>query len=98
MTDIPMEMLRSLITLVECRSYTKAAQQLGLTQPAVSTQIKRLQEILSCALLDKTAPGVRLTERGEKIVDCARRMLSINDECINQIRPIRVAERKDHCL
>ena len=44
--------------MVELRSFTKAAQSLGVTQPAVSAQIKRLQGLLGTDLLDKSAPGV----------------------------------------
>ena len=43
MTNIPTELLRALIAVVDQRSFTKAAVVLGLTQPAVSAQIKRLQ-------------------------------------------------------
>jgi DNA-binding transcriptional LysR family regulator len=87
MADIPTELLRSLIAVVDCRSYTKAAQRLGLTQSTVSTQIKRLQEVVGCTLFDKSAPGVRLTENGERVVASGRRILSINDECISHISP-----------
>ncbi len=42
MTNIPTDLLRTLIAVVDLRSFTKAAQSLGVTQPAVSAQIKRL--------------------------------------------------------
>jgi DNA-binding transcriptional LysR family regulator len=80
MVNIPTELLRTLVSVVDQRSFTKAAQSLGVTQPAVSAQIKRLQFLLGCELLDKSAPGVSLTPRGEMVVTHARRMLSINDQ------------------
>ncbi len=55
MTNIPTELLRTLVTLVELRSFTKAAHALGMTQPAVSAQIKRLQVLLGGELLDTTS-------------------------------------------
>ena len=61
MTNIPTELLRTLVAVVELRSFTKAARSLGVTQPAVSAQIKRLQGLLGTELLDKSAPGVTLT-------------------------------------
>ena len=79
MTNIPTELLRTLIAVVDLRSFTKAAQALGVTQPAVSAQIKRLQVLLGGDLFDKSAPGVTLTEKGEVVVNYARRLLSIND-------------------
>jgi DNA-binding transcriptional LysR family regulator len=80
MLNIPTELLRTLVSVVDQRSFTKAAQSLGVTQPAVSAQIKRLQFLLGYELLDKSAPGVSLTPRGEMVVGQARRMLSINDQ------------------
>src|SRR5205085_2067776 len=67
------------------------AQSLGVTQPAVSAQIKRLQALLGSDLLDKSAPGVSLTARGEAVVDCARRLLEINDRILHLAFP-RAAE------
>jgi len=43
------------------RSFTKAAQSLGVTQPAVSSHIKRLQELLGDELFDRSSQGVSLT-------------------------------------
>ena len=74
--------MRTLVAVVDLRSFTKAAQSLGVTQPAVSAQIKRLQSLLGYDLLDKRAPGVSLTPRGESVVEHARRLLSINDEIL----------------
>ena len=86
-TNIPTELLRTLITVVDLRSFTKAANVLGITQPAVSAQIKRLQFLLDTELLDKSAPGVTLTEKGELVVNYARRLLGINDQILNLVAP-----------
>jgi DNA-binding transcriptional LysR family regulator len=81
-TNIPTELLRTLIAVVDLRSFTKAANSLGVTQPAVSAQIKRLQMLMGIDLLDKSAPGVSLTPKGEIVVNEARRMLAINDRLV----------------
>ncbi|CAL8970055.1 HTH-type transcriptional regulator CysB [Rhodoplanes serenus] len=86
MTNIPTELLRTLLTVVDLRSFTKAAQKLGVTQPAVSAQIKRLQFLLGFDLLDKSAPGVSLTEKGGAVVSQARRLLAINDQIVSLAR------------
>jgi DNA-binding transcriptional LysR family regulator len=83
MTNIPTELLRTFVAVVDLRGFTKAAQALGCTQPAVSAQIKRLQNLLGAELLDKTAPGVIPTERGRAIAEYARRLLEINDQIID---------------
>ena len=87
MTNIPTELLRTLVAVVDLRSFTKAAQSLGVTQPAVSAQIKRLQGLLGTDLLDKSAPGVSLTSAGELVVNYARRLLSINDQILDLSGP-----------
>jgi DNA-binding transcriptional LysR family regulator len=92
MTNIPTELLRTLVAVVDLRSFTKAAQSLGVTQPAVSAQVKRLQGLLGADLLDKSAPGVSLTSSGELVVNYARRLLSINDQILDIAGP-RLAAR-----
>lgn len=87
MINIPTELLRTLVAVVDLRSFTKAANSLGVTQPAVSAQIKRLQTLLDCELLDKSAPGVSLTQAGDLVVNYARRMLSINDQIVDLSAP-----------
>jgi DNA-binding transcriptional LysR family regulator len=92
MTNIPTELLRTLVAVVDLRSFTKAAQSLGVTQPAVSAQIKRLQSLLGTDLLDKSAPGVMLTSAGELVVNYSRRLLSINDQILDIAGPRETAK------
>ena len=87
MINIPTELLRTLVAVVDLRSFTKAAHSLGVTQPAVSAQIKRLQLLLDCELFDKSAPGVSLTPSGELLINYARRMLSLNDQIVEMAVP-----------
>jgi DNA-binding transcriptional LysR family regulator len=96
MGNIPTELLRTFVAVVDLRGFTKAGLALGCTQPAVSAQIKRLQHLLGCELLDKSAPGVILTEKGRSIADCARRLLAINDQILDvaalraSTQPVRI--------
>jgi DNA-binding transcriptional LysR family regulator len=83
MTNIPTELLRALVAIVDHQSFTKAAAALDLTQPAVSTQIKRLQFLLGCEVLDRSSQGIKLTPQGELVVIYARRLLSINDQIVH---------------
>ena len=83
MTNVPTDLLRTLIAVVDLRSFTRAAQLHGVTQPAVSAQIKRLQTLLGGELFDKSAPGVTLTAKGEVVVNYARRLLALNDQMLD---------------
>jgi DNA-binding transcriptional LysR family regulator len=80
MINIPTDLLRTLVAVVDLRSFTKAAASLGVTQPAVSAQIKRLQYLLGKDVFDRSSQGISLTPHGEMIVSYARRLLSINDQ------------------
>jgi DNA-binding transcriptional LysR family regulator len=83
MTNIPTDLLRTLVAVVDLRSFTKAAAKLGVTQPAVSAQIKRLQLLLGGELFDRSVQGISLTPQGDLVVSYARRLLSINDQIVN---------------
>lgn len=83
MTNIPTDLLRTLVAVVDLRSFTKAAASLGVTQPAVSAQIKRLQFLLGDDLFDRSTQGVSLTPHGDMVVGYARRLLSINDQIVH---------------
>jgi DNA-binding transcriptional LysR family regulator len=83
MTNIPTDLLRTLVAVVDLRSFTKAAAKLGVTQPAVSAQIKRLQFLLGGELFDRSVQGISLTPQGDLVVSYARRLLSINDQIVS---------------
>lgn len=83
MTNIPTDLLRTLVAVVDLRSFTKAAVSLGVTQPAVSAQIKRLQFLLGGDLFDRSVQGISLTPQGDMVVSYARRLLSINDQIVD---------------
>ncbi|HWK94175.1 MAG TPA: LysR family transcriptional regulator [Pseudolabrys sp.] len=104
MTNIPTDLLRTFVAVVDNRSFTKAANSLGVTQPAVSAQIKRLQSMLGDEIFDRTVQGVSLTPHGEVVVSYARRLLSINDQIVHlggSLRPelfIRIGTSSDYVV
>jgi len=80
MTIIPTELLRTFIALAKLRSYTKTAAALALSQPTISTHMKRLQDLLGGNLFDKRVPGVALTKKGMQVAEYAQKILSLNDD------------------
>jgi len=80
--NLDLTALRSFVTVAETGGVTRAAQQLHLTQSAVSMQLKRLEESLDQQLLDRSGRGVCLTNQGELLLGYGRRMLSLNDEAM----------------
>ncbi len=69
------DLLRSFLAVAQHGSVTRAAVALGRTQSAISVQIKRLEALLSVALFDRQARGVRLTDAGQRLLPRARQLL-----------------------
>jgi DNA-binding transcriptional LysR family regulator len=94
--NIPTEIVRTLVTIAETGSFSKAGEKLGLSQPAVSAQVKRLQLLVGGTVFDKTASGVTMTERGNAVLNHARKLLAANDQIISlgggakKVVPLRV--------
>jgi len=80
--NIPTELLRTFVAVYEFGSFTKAAQLFGLTQPAVSAHMRKLEVLLGGDLIEKKSSGINLTARGEQAMRSAHRLLAINDELI----------------
>ena len=62
------------------RSFTIAAEKLFRTQPAISTQVRMLEEELGTRLFDRIGKKVYLTQAGNVLLDYAERLLSLHDE------------------
>ena len=77
--------LRSFVAVADTGGVTKAAGLLNLTQSAVSMQLKRLEESLNTALLDRSARSIALTTQGEQLLSYARRMIILNDEIYGRL-------------
>lgn len=71
--------LETLITISKTMSFRKAGELLNLTQPAVSAQIKSLEDEFKTVLVDRNQP-VTLTDRGEVFLSHAERILAIVEE------------------
>jgi DNA-binding transcriptional LysR family regulator len=69
-------LLRAFATVARLGNLTRAAAQLHLTQPAVSLQIKNLQEALDVALFVRTSHGLALTRDGQALLPHAERALA----------------------
>ncbi|NDZ70683.1 transcriptional regulator CynR [Streptomyces sp. SID10362] len=67
--------LRYLIAVAEHGNFTRAAEELRISQPTLSQQIKQLERVVGVQLLDRSGRSVRLTDAGEAYVHYARRAL-----------------------
>ena len=78
--NLDLAALRSLIAVADSGGITMAAEQMHLTQSAVSMQIKRLEREFDAKLLQRKGRGVVLTPVGEQLLSYARRLIALNDE------------------
>ncbi|MGJ8621577.1 MAG: LysR family transcriptional regulator [Yoonia sp.] len=83
--NLDLTALRSFVAVADTGGVTRAAGILNLTQSAVSMQLKRLEESLDIALLDRSARTIALTPAGEQMLGFARSMLKINDEALSRL-------------
>jgi DNA-binding transcriptional LysR family regulator len=79
------------MTVANERSFSRAAEKLARTQPAVSLALQRLESELGEKLLDRSAKDVVLTDAGRTVLEYARRFQNLESELDNSI-----AELRDH--
>ncbi|MEU7568711.1 LysR family transcriptional regulator [Streptomyces fradiae] len=73
--DLELRHLKTVRAIADAGSLTKAATALGLAQPALSTQLKRIERVLGGALFERGRHGVRATPLGELVLERARIVL-----------------------
>ncbi|MFJ3780088.1 LysR family transcriptional regulator [Streptomyces sp. NPDC090075] len=79
--------LKAIVTVAEVGSVTRAAELLHLVQPAVTRQIRTLEQELGIDLFERTGQGMRLTEAGATMVDRARRALTELERARAEVQP-----------
>jgi len=92
MQNLPTDLLRTFVTVAELKGFTRAGQVLGRSQPAVSLQVQRLEEIVGAPLLVRNGRTLELSERGQTLLEYARQMLQLNDEAMALLARSREAE------
>ena len=77
--------LAAFCAVVERRSFSQAADRLGVTQPAVSLQVRALEKRLGTQLLDRSGRRVEPTEAGWRLYRGAQRMLALEDQLVADV-------------
>ncbi|MGZ4384876.1 MAG: LysR substrate-binding domain-containing protein [Gaiellaceae bacterium] len=77
--------LAAFCAVVELESFSQAAERLGVTQPAVSMQVRALEKRLGRRLLDRSGRRVEPTELGRKLYDGAQRMLGVEQQLLDEL-------------
>jgi DNA-binding transcriptional LysR family regulator len=77
--------LQAFCAVVEKKSFSQAAEQLGVTQPAVSLQVRSLEQRLGQSLLDRSGRRVEPTEAGRRLYKSAQRMLALEEHLLEEV-------------
>ena len=80
--------LRALVAVAEDLSFSKAAQRLFITQPALSRQIRNLERFVGCELFRRSTQRVELTLAGEALLARARTLLADLDDAVTAARSV----------
>ena len=84
MKNISTDSLRTFVMIVDVGGFAKAGDFLGLSQPAVSLQIKRLEDVLGYKLFKKQGQRQVLNQYGELLLPMAKQMMQYNDAILQQ--------------
>ena len=99
--NLPMDVLRSFVAIVDNGSMLKASERVFLTQSALSLQVKRLEEMLQQPLFHRDGRRLVLAPAGDVLLLHAREMLALNDRAISAVTggalagPVRVGTVQD---
>ena len=77
--------LRAFCAVVELKSFSQAAERLGVTQPAISLQVRSLEKRLDRKLLDRSARRVEPTEAGLALYQGAQRLLALEGQLLEEL-------------
>ena len=64
MKDLPIDVLRTFVTIVDKGGFTQAAKVLGLTQPTISLQLKKLEQMVGAIVIERGTRQQNLTAEG----------------------------------
>jgi LysR family transcriptional regulator, hydrogen peroxide-inducible genes activator len=84
-SDVELEQLRQFLKVAEMQNFTRAAEQVGLTQPALSRSIARFEQELGQPMFERQTRKVVLTDAGQLLLDRARKILTLADDAKAEI-------------
>jgi DNA-binding transcriptional LysR family regulator len=83
--NVPTDLLRSFLAIVDAGSMAHAKELIFLTQSALSLQMKRLEDLLQQRMFQRNGRSLVLTVAGEELVGLARELLEVNDRIVSRL-------------
>jgi DNA-binding transcriptional LysR family regulator len=91
--DVSLRQVRSFLAVARVKSFTGAASILNVTQPALTVQIRRLEEALGVTLFDRETRSVELTRVARDLIPAFERTLQDFDAALDSARDIATQTR-----
>jgi len=92
--NLSVRQLRAFVAIARLRSFTRAAEQLHITQPGLSAMVRDAEDQLDCRLFERTTRVVELTAQGEAFLPVATRVLSDLDGAAASLGHLSSLERR----
>jgi DNA-binding transcriptional LysR family regulator len=92
-TDLTTHQLEYFVAVAEERQFTRAAERLHVAQPSISSQIRRLEQILGTPLFYRGPGPLRLTDTGKELLPLARRVLKDLGEVVHGVSEVEGLRR-----
>ena len=86
--------LKTFLTVVREKSFSKASEKLNISQPAVTQQMKFIEQYFDVQLVDRKKNGIRLTKEGEMIYLIAQKIERCVNSCEKEFNKIRNKDLK----
>ena len=90
--DLNLRDIRALVAVAEAGSFTRAAERLHLSQPALTVQIRRLEEAVGARLFDRNSRNVALTTTGRELLPLLRKSLRDMENVLRDARALGEGE------
>ncbi len=88
-----LDQLHTFLEIVRLKSFSKAAQSCFRTQPAISAQVRQLEQELKASLFERLGTKIALTEAGRIFADYAEQILELRRQAQNSINELERVPR-----
>ncbi|RKP55982.1 LysR family transcriptional regulator [Pararobbsia silviterrae] len=86
--DLNLRDIRAFVTVAQAGNFTRAATRLHLSQPALTVQIRRLEETVGARLFDRNSRSVALTQTGRELLPLLQRSLNDMEQALRDARAL----------
>lgn len=90
---VSLRQLRFFVTLARTGNFSRAAEQVAVTQPALSAAIRQIEQQIGARLFERTTHRVALTDAGAALLPHAQRLLATADNAFADMRDVATRER-----